>query len=110
VTCLRPAALLLVALASCQAAPPPAGRVSPGALMDAERRAAVMTVGATVCRSVPVGTAERDWIRGRVVAVADRSIGVRVDDAGRYPHELDGVRVTKGARLPSDPAAWVPCR
>ena len=65
--------------------------------------------GARVCRELQVGIAERDWVRGVVVAVEGASVNVQVDDPGRYTHTLNGVEVKHGAILRDNPANWVPC-
>ncbi len=56
-----------------------------------------------------VGIAERDWVRGVVVAADAAAIDVRVDEPGRYAHTVNGVQVSKGATLRDNPAAWILC-
>ena len=79
------------------------------ALNATATEAAVAKPGARVCRQMQVGIAERDWIRGVVSAIDDSKVTVTVDDAGRFPHELDGAPVVRGASVRDDPAAWMPC-
>jgi hypothetical protein len=107
--------VLLVLLALLAPATLPGCRtpVEP-ALLDArtlarERREAVMQPGLQVCRRVPVGSTEHDWLRGTVVAMYGERVAVRIDDPGRFPHHLDGTSVAAGARLLSAPGAWTPC-
>ena len=75
----------------------------------AELMAAVGKVGAKVCREMMVGIAKRDSIRGVVTEVTGASIGVRVDDAGKFLHTLNGVDIVRGLVLWDAPTAWVPC-
>ena len=75
----------------------------------AEHMAAVGKVGAKVCREMMVGIAKRDSIRGIVVEANGASIGVRVDDAGKFLHTLNGVDIVRGLVLWDAPTAWVPC-
>jgi hypothetical protein len=56
-----------------------------------------------------VGIAERDWLRGVVVAADESAISVRVEDPGRFTHVLNGKQVGKGATVRADPTAWIPC-
>lgn len=78
-------------------------------LTDTATKAAVAKTGARVCREMQVGIAERDWVRGVVVAADAAAIDVRVDEPGRYAHTLNGVQVSKGATLRDNPAAWILC-
>lgn len=75
----------------------------------AEHMAAVGKPGAKVCREMMVGIAQRDWVRGVVAEVAGASVGVRIDDAGKFLHTLNGVEIVRGAVLWDAPTAWVPC-
>ena len=72
-------------------------------------RAAVSHTGATVCRQLMVGIAERDWVRGEVVEVDDRAIGVRIQDSGRFPHIIGKTAIVPGAVMRAAPVAWTPC-
>ncbi len=106
-------ALVFLALLALAAVPGCRTPVEP-ALLDArtlarERREAVMQPGLQVCRRVPVGSTEHDWLRGTVVAIYGARVAVRIDDPGRFPHHLDGTSVSTGARLLSAPSAWTPC-
>lgn len=75
----------------------------------AEHLAAVGKVGAKVCREMTVGIAQRDLIQGVVVEATHASVGVRVDDAGKFSHTLNGVEIARGLVLWDAPTAWVPC-
>lgn len=79
------------------------------ALNETATQAAVAKPGTKVCRTMQVGIAERDWIRGVVAEAGNGRIEVRIDDAGRFPHVLDGVPVTRGALVHGSPIAWIPC-
>lgn len=76
---------------------------------DIAVQAAVAKPGARVCREMQVGIAERDWVRGVVVAAEVPVISVRVEDAGRFAHTLNGAEVRKGSTVRDDPKAWIPC-
>lgn len=79
------------------------------ALADTAVRAAVAKPGARVCREMQVGIAERDWVRGVVVAADGPVISVRVENAGRFAHTLNGAEVRKSTTVRDDPKAWIPC-
>ena len=89
------------------------GKISPKMMARArayaEHMAAVGRVGAKVCREMTVGIARRDSIQGVVAEVSRSSVGVRVEDAGKFTHFLNGVEVTKGQVLWDTPTAWTPC-
>jgi len=74
-----------------------------------ETLAAVAKPGVEVCRALLVGIAVRDWIRGKVTAVDADRIEVRIEDAGRQPHEVGGRPLAKGMTLWSGAAEWTPC-
>jgi hypothetical protein len=75
-----------------------------------ETLAAVAQPGVKVCRALPVGIAVRDWIRGEVTAVDGERIDVRIDDAGKQPHAVDGRPLAKGMIIRSAAMEWLPCR
>ena len=79
------------------------------AVTETATKAAVAKPGAKVCRTMQVGIAERDWIRGVVSEISDGKVTVRIDDAGRFPHELNGTAVVRGALVWDAPAVWTPC-
>ena len=89
------------------------GKASPRMLARArayaEHLAAVGRVDAKVCREMTVGIAQRDSIQGAVVEVGYASIGVRIDDAGKFLHTLNGTEIVRGMVLWDAPTAWVPC-
>jgi hypothetical protein len=76
---------------------------------EEEAAAAVAHAGRKVCRQMQVGIAERDWIRGTVVAVVPQGIGVRIDDPGAQVHIVNSLEARKGEVVWDAPAAWVPC-
>ena len=106
------AGVTTLALAACASAPPAGGPASSGlarALHESAMRAAATEPNASFCRQLMVGIAERDWMRGQVVALNDSAIGVRVRDAGRFPKVVDRTFVLPGAVLWAAPGAWTPC-
>jgi hypothetical protein len=79
------------------------------AKFEEEARAAVAHVGVKVCRQMPVGLAQGDWIRGTVVQVAEANVGVRIDDPGRFRTSVSGVEVRQGIVVWDLPETWTPC-
>ena len=79
------------------------------ARMEKEVEVAVAAPAAKVCRQLTVGIGNREWVRGIVVEVAAGSIGVRIDDPGRYLHTLNGVELQRGSVIRDAIGAWVPC-
>lgn len=73
-----------------------------------EARAAVARPGQAVCRAEPVGIAQRDWVRGVIVAANDDQVAVRIDDLGSGANAL-AAQVRPGDTLWDDPRAWTPC-
>ena len=71
--------------------------------------AAVARPGARVCREMQVGIAERDWVRGVVVDANGSRVTVRIDDPGRFTHQIGGSAVAQGATVKDDAIAWTPC-
>lgn len=111
--CALLAGAALVAMAGCSSkGPPRAPAFDPQfahTLNETATQAAVAKPGAKVCRTIQVGIAERDWIRGVVSAISDRKVTVTIENAGRFPHELNGAAVVRGATVRDDPSAWIPC-
>ena len=104
------AALLTGACSTGRPAPEPAFDPQfARAVNDTATQAAVAKPGAKVCRTIQVGIAERDWIRGVVSEIADSKLAVRIDDAGRFPHELNGTAVVRGALVWDTATGWTPC-
>lgn len=88
---------------------PPTPMMEARIKFEEEARAAVAREGQKVCRQMPVGIALGDWVRGTVVAVSTERVGVRIDDAGRYPHQVAGVEARTGDVLWDLPQSWTPC-
>jgi hypothetical protein len=82
---------------------PPTEMMRARAKFAAEALAAVAKPGQKVCREMPVGIAERDWVRGTVVEVEAGHVGVRIEDAGRHGH------FPRGDVLWDLPESWTPC-
>jgi hypothetical protein len=79
------------------------------AVAERAHRAAVTKPGTRVCRLLAIGISERDWIRGTVVEAGPRDVGIRIDDPGRFPHQLNGTAVIPGAVVRDAPLGWTPC-
>ena len=79
------------------------------ALAEVEAQVAVGKVGVKVCRQLTLGIAVPDWIRGVVVEVGRGNVGVRIDDPGRFSHELNGVAIERGTVIRDAVTAWTPC-
>ena len=108
------AGVALVAIAGCSLKEPVRGPAFDPqfarALNATATEAAVAKPGARVCRQMQVGIAERDWIRGVVSATGDGKVTVTIEDAGRFPHELNGTAVLRGTTVSDAASAWTPCR
>lgn len=76
---------------------------------EEEAQKAVAKEGQKVCREMPIGIAQRDWVRGTVVAVNDGRVGVRIDDSGHHPHMVENVEARKGDVVWDAPTSWMPC-
>ena len=74
-----------------------------------ETLVAVAKHGVKVCRTLLVGIAVRDWIRGEVTAVDAERIAVRIDDPGVQPHVIDARPLVKGMTFWTAAAEWTPC-
>ena len=88
---------------------PPTPMMQARAKFDEEARAAVAQVGRKVCREVPVGIGERDWVSGLVVGLTGDKVAVRIGDAGSQPHLVSGVELRPGEVMWDDFQAWTPC-
>ncbi|MDP2239478.1 MAG: hypothetical protein Q8K18_04855 [Burkholderiales bacterium] len=75
----------------------------------AERAAAVGKEGARVCRDMIVGSVTHDWVRGTVMEVKGEKIAVRIDDAGRFPHVISDLVISKGDTVWDALQSWIPC-
>lgn len=87
--------------------------VPTGRMLDRARIAkeaeVVLAQGVKVCRQLTAGISEREWIRGTIVEASSGQIGVRVDDAGRLSHTLNGVELRNGTLIRDSMSAWTPC-
>lgn len=88
----------------------PNGAIVSRARTLAERAAAVAVPGANVCRSVVVGIASEDVLRGTVLAREGDNIRVRIDDGGKLGEWLPEGPVRKGDVLVEPLTQWLPCR
>jgi hypothetical protein len=88
---------------------PPTPMMQARAKFEQEARSAVAKEGLKVCRELPIGIGARDWVQGTVVALSGERVGVRIDDAGSFPHVIAGVEARKGEVLWDLPSGWTPC-
>lgn len=108
------AALTCCALAACGTGPhAPAHIAGSGAfsatLHETAATAALARPGTRVCREMSVGIAERDWLRGVVEKVEERRIVVKITNAGRYKHFLNGAPIAIGDSVLDPGSLWTPC-
>ncbi|HEX2825353.1 MAG TPA: hypothetical protein VHP37_03330 [Burkholderiales bacterium] len=75
----------------------------------AERAAVIGVPGTRVCRELRVGVATLDIVRGTVLGRRGDAIRLRIDDAGKFEHVLDGRAVHKGDVLDEPIRYWLPC-
>lgn len=78
-------------------------------IAEAATRVAVSKAGAQVCREIPIGISERDWIRASVLEVAGDRIRVKINDPGRFPQTLGGVGIARDVVFWDTPLNWTPC-
>jgi hypothetical protein len=76
---------------------------------EEEAKKAVAQEGRKVCREMPIGLAQSEWIRGVVVGVSGEQVGVRVDEPGANRPVIAGVELQKGDVVWDTPTAWTPC-
>ncbi len=57
---------------------------------------------------MPIGIADSEWIRGVVVGVSEKDVGVRVTDPGQR-QIVAGVELRSGDVVWDAPTEWVPC-
>lgn len=76
---------------------------------EMEARAAVAVVGTRVCRALPVGIGESDWIKGSVIAVHGSEVTVKIEAPGRFSLSLNGVMLGKGVDVRDAAVKWTPC-
>lgn len=100
---------LLLGACAAGEVPHPTSPAAARAVAEAGTYAAVARPGATVCRQLRFGIAERDWIRGEVVSAAGQELRVRIEDPGRFGQSLNGVPLARGVVVNDAPRAWVPC-
>jgi len=79
------------------------------ARFEAASREAVARIGQRVCRRMPIGIGDHEWIRGTVTAVSGERVGVRMEERGRHPHVIAGVELRAGEVIWDEPYPWTPC-
>ena len=85
-------------------------RLQAQARADTEARVAIAQMGARVCRALPVGISEREWVRGRVERVLGDAILVSITESGNIPLTLNHVAVAPGASIwDTASASWQLC-
>ena len=80
------------------------------ARMAKEAEVALTRPGIRVCRQLTAGISEREWIRGIVTGETAGQIEIRIEDAGRLSHTLNGVDLRNGVVIRDSMSAWTPCR
>jgi len=88
---------------------PPTPMMQRQAQFQKEARAALAAEGQKVCRSMPVGIALQEWIRGTVVGVTPEKVAIRMDEIGTHRHVVANVEIRKGDIVWDSPEAWTPC-
>jgi hypothetical protein len=73
-----------------------------------ESMKAVGREGQRVCREVPRGIADSEWVRGDVVGVSGDRVAVRVTEPGEQ-RVVAGAELQAGDVLWDAPTAWLPC-
>lgn len=76
---------------------------------EQEARAAVAKLGQKLCRRMPVGIANHEWIDGVVAAVNEGQVAVRIENPGTYGHVIAGVEIRRGEVIWDTPTSWTPC-
>jgi hypothetical protein len=76
---------------------------------EEQAKRAVAKEGRKVCREMPIGIAQSEWIRGVVVGVSGEQVGVRVDEPGANRHVVAGVELRAGDVVWDAPTGWIPC-
>jgi hypothetical protein len=88
---------------------PPTPMMSARRTFEQEALAAVAKVGQKLCRRMPVGIANHEWIDGVVAAVNQGQVGVRIENPGSYGHVIRGVEIRRGDVIWDAPTEWTPC-
>ena len=88
---------------------PPTGMMLARARFEEEARLAVAKEGQKLCREMPVGIGNYDWVRGRVVAVSGSKVQVQISDPGETLHLIAGVEARRGIVVSDAPQNWTPC-
>lgn len=71
--------------------------------------AAVAAPGTVVCRKLPVGLAEIDWLRGVVLGERSGQVSVKIVDPGKFLQVLNGETIVQGAVVHGPVTDWTPC-
>jgi hypothetical protein len=88
---------------------PPTPMMQAREKFEEEARRAVGKEGTRVCREMPVGIGQWEWLKGTVVGISDTLVGIRLDDPGKQPHAIAGAEVSKGEVVWDAPHFWTPC-
>jgi hypothetical protein len=75
---------------------------------EGELRAA-LTVGSKVCRRVSAGISESDLVVGRLEALEQSTIRVRIEDPGGLAKAVDGISIRSGDSMSQPLLLWFPC-
>lgn len=71
---------------------------------------AVSTPGATVCRDVAVGIAQKDTFRGVVQALEGDQIRIKIAKVGSFSDRLDDQKIAVGVEIQQQRDEWYACR
>ena len=88
----------------------PTARMLARARMAKEAEVALTRPGIRVCRQLTAGISEREWVRGVVTGETAGQLEIRIEDAGRLSHTLNGVDLRIGVVIRDSTSGWTPCR
>jgi hypothetical protein len=84
-------------------------RLRAQARAGAEARAALGVPGVKVCRALPMGISEHEWVAGEVVGMLGDAIAVKITQDVKFPLTLNGIELAPGAVVWDTPAHWRRC-
>lgn len=71
--------------------------------------AAVSAPGTEVCRKIPVGLAESDYLRGIVLGEHGGQVSVKIVNPGQFKQGFNGEPIVQGMIVHDSVTDWVPC-
>jgi hypothetical protein len=84
-------------------------RLRAQARAGAEARAALGVPGVRVCRALPLGISEREWVAGEVVGTLGDAIAVKIIKDVEFPLSLYGINLAPGVVVWDTPGHWRRC-